>query len=169
MAGPLFFGSARDFINLFTPREDPEEVVIDLAHTTVEDMSGVEALNAVWKRYEEVDDSGPELEGHLYRRPKRVYLQNPTPTCARFLRRSTLNEHIKVIQPHRNTRHFHPRHGHGRPRSVSVTDRELASVNQALLAVVREGDESATAPGSTDSSVSSKSGGGADAQADSRV
>ena len=49
--GPLFFGSIHSFKNLFDPRNDPDEVVIDFRNTRVYDHSGIEAIDAVAERY----------------------------------------------------------------------------------------------------------------------
>jgi SulP family sulfate permease len=49
--GPLFFGSATGFKELFKYDEDPEHVVIDFCRSKVFDHSGLEALNAVTKKY----------------------------------------------------------------------------------------------------------------------
>ncbi|MDT8447645.1 MAG: SulP family inorganic anion transporter [bacterium] len=51
LSGPLFFGSVRSFHDLFTPNEDPIEVVIDFQDSRVYDHSGLEAINALTERY----------------------------------------------------------------------------------------------------------------------
>jgi len=49
--GPLFFGSIHSFRNLFDPRNDPDDVVIDFGGTRVFDHSGLEAIDALAERY----------------------------------------------------------------------------------------------------------------------
>ena len=49
--GPLFFGSVASFRDLFTPADDPADVVIDFYFTRVYDQSALEAINAVAERY----------------------------------------------------------------------------------------------------------------------
>lgn len=49
--GPLFFGSATAFAELFHPQDDPRRVVLDFAHTRVMDASGVEAVDKLTARY----------------------------------------------------------------------------------------------------------------------
>jgi len=49
--GPLFFGSASHFRDLFDPSSDPDDVVIDFYYTRVYDQSGLEAINALAERY----------------------------------------------------------------------------------------------------------------------
>jgi len=51
MHGPLFFGSIHSFKNLFDPRNDPDDVIIDFVNTRVYDHSGIEAIDAVAERY----------------------------------------------------------------------------------------------------------------------
>ena len=51
--GPLFFGSATGFIELFEPETDPSVVVVDFAESRVADQSALQAIEAVAARYEE--------------------------------------------------------------------------------------------------------------------
>ena len=50
--GPLFFGSADGFIELFTVNEDPDNVVIEFADSRVVDQSALQAIEAVALKYE---------------------------------------------------------------------------------------------------------------------
>lgn len=50
--GPLFFGSAEGFSELFTPRDDPDEVIIDFARSRVADQSALQAIEAIAGKYE---------------------------------------------------------------------------------------------------------------------
>ncbi|MNI29879.1 putative transporter [compost metagenome] len=49
--GPLFFGSTTAFAELFEPKNDPQNVVLDFAGTRVMDSSGVEAIDKLTARY----------------------------------------------------------------------------------------------------------------------
>ena len=51
--GPLFFGSASTFGDNFDIPSDPPKVVIDFKNARVMDSSGVEAIDAITKKYEE--------------------------------------------------------------------------------------------------------------------
>ena len=51
--GPLFFGSASTFGDNFDIPSDPPKVVIDFKNARVMDSSGVEAVDAITKKYEE--------------------------------------------------------------------------------------------------------------------
>jgi len=57
LEGPLFFGSATTFSDNFDIELDPPKVVIDFKDARVMDFSGVEAIDAIVKKYEEVGKS----------------------------------------------------------------------------------------------------------------
>ena len=50
--GPLFFGSADGFTELFTPESDPARVVVDFTESRVADQSALQAIEAVAGKYE---------------------------------------------------------------------------------------------------------------------
>ncbi|MEM9796885.1 MAG: SulP family inorganic anion transporter [Pseudomonadota bacterium] len=63
--GPLFFGSATGFVELFDPKADPSRVVIDFAESRVADQSALQAIEAVAQKYE---DEGKSIQlRHLTR------------------------------------------------------------------------------------------------------
>ena len=63
--GPLFFGSADGFTELFDPKADPDLVIIDFADSRVADQSALNALEGLATRYQE---AGKELHlRHLSR------------------------------------------------------------------------------------------------------
>lgn len=72
--GVLFFGSVARFRELFTPRDDPREVVIDFYFSRVYDQSGLEAINALAERYEKLG--------------KRLHLRHLSEDCRRLLDRA---------------------------------------------------------------------------------
>ena len=49
--GPLFFGSISAFNEKFDVLNDPQEVIIDFRESRIVDMSAIEALNKITKRY----------------------------------------------------------------------------------------------------------------------
>ncbi len=55
--GPLFFGSATGFTELFDVSGDPSKVVIDFADSRVADQSALQAIEAVASKYEEAGKS----------------------------------------------------------------------------------------------------------------
>ncbi len=50
--GPLFFGSASGFMELFDADNDPKKVVIDFADSRVADQSALQAIEAIAGKYE---------------------------------------------------------------------------------------------------------------------
>ena len=63
--GPLFFGSATSFQELFHPDEDPDIVILDFMDSRIVDQSGLQAIEAVAQKYA---DAGKRLQlRHLSR------------------------------------------------------------------------------------------------------
>jgi SulP family sulfate permease len=63
--GPLFFGSATGFVEMFDPKRDPGKVIIDFAESRVADQSALQAIEAVALKYE---DEGKSIQlRHLTR------------------------------------------------------------------------------------------------------
>ncbi len=74
MHGPLFFGSIRSFTDLFDPKNDPDEVVIDFKYTRVYDHSGMEAIDSLTERYTKLG--------------KKVHLRHLSHECQALLEKS---------------------------------------------------------------------------------
>ena len=55
--GPLFFGSVTSFNEQFDLSHDPKSIVLDFKNCRVMDISGVEAIDAITKKYQEADKS----------------------------------------------------------------------------------------------------------------
>jgi len=51
--GPLFFGSVSAFNEQFDVKNDPQNIILDFKNTRVLDISGVEAIDAIGKKYQE--------------------------------------------------------------------------------------------------------------------
>jgi len=49
--GPLFFGSVKNFRDLFTPSEDPDDVIIEFQNSRVADHSAIEAIDSLAEQY----------------------------------------------------------------------------------------------------------------------
>ena len=49
--GTLFFASAHEFSELFSPRNDPERVIIDFKKARIVDHSAIEAIDSLAERY----------------------------------------------------------------------------------------------------------------------
>ena len=49
--GPLFFGSVKNFLELFEPENDPDDVIIEFQNSRVVDHSAIEAIDSLAERY----------------------------------------------------------------------------------------------------------------------
>ncbi|MDX8402066.1 MAG: SulP family inorganic anion transporter, partial [Mariprofundaceae bacterium] len=72
--GPLFFASTHRFLELFDPDHDPNEVVIDFAHSRVADHSAIEAIDTLSERYTKAG--------------KRLRLRHLSPECRLLLEKA---------------------------------------------------------------------------------
>ncbi len=72
--GPLFFASVSSLKGLFTPDEDPDDVVIDFYYMRVYDQSGMEAISALAEKYKTIG--------------KRLHLTHLSPECQSLLRQA---------------------------------------------------------------------------------
>ncbi len=80
----LFFGSAQSFKDLFDPRNDPKDVVIDFKNARVYDHSAIEAINNITERYA---DQG-----------KLLHLLNLSPECKELLNKADSIVELSVIE-----------------------------------------------------------------------
>lgn len=76
--GPLFFGSTTSFFELFDTKHDPENIILDFKDARVMDISGVEAIDTITKRYAQ---AGKKLTiRHLSEDCKKI-LKDAGPFC----------------------------------------------------------------------------------------
>jgi sulfate permease, SulP family len=71
--GPLFFGSVSKFADIFSPKEDPTDIIVDFTSTRVVDQSALVAINSLCERY-----------GAL---GKTVHLQHLSKDCGELLQK----------------------------------------------------------------------------------
>jgi SulP family sulfate permease len=76
--GPLFFGSVTAFNEEFDIAHDPDNIVLDFKDARVMDISGVEAIDAITKKYQEVNKKLSIR--HLSKDCKKI-LKNAGPFC----------------------------------------------------------------------------------------
>ncbi len=69
--GPLFFGSVKNFRELFTPTEDPDDVIIEFQNSRVADHSAIEAIDNLAEVY--------------IREGKQLHLRHLSPECRKLL------------------------------------------------------------------------------------
>ncbi|WP_261841511.1 SulP family inorganic anion transporter [Aliamphritea ceti] len=72
--GPLFFSSVQNFRDQFTPRYDPQEVIIDFKNCRVVDHSGIEVIDSLVERYQKAGID--------------IHLRHLSPECIRLLEKA---------------------------------------------------------------------------------
>jgi len=82
--GPLFFGSAKGFAELFDPRADPDDVIIDFQHARVADHSAIDAIDTLAERYLSLG--------------KELHLRHLSPECRQLLRKAGNLVEVNVIE-----------------------------------------------------------------------
>jgi len=80
LSGPLFFASTQNFQELFTPKADPDEVIVDFKDSRVVDHSALEAIDKLAERYK--------------RTGKNLHLVHLSPECRQMLK--TAGELVEV-------------------------------------------------------------------------
>jgi len=85
--GPLFFASTQNFQDIFTPKEDTDDVVVDFKDSRVADHSAIEAIDKLAERYERAN--------------KRLHLKHLTPECQLLLKKAGHLVEVNVVEdPH---------------------------------------------------------------------
>ncbi|KGO81894.1 sulfate permease [Flavobacterium beibuense F44-8] len=82
--GPLFFGSTTVFAEKFNIDTDPQEVIIDFKESRVSDMSAIEALNGITKKYHEAG--------------KTVHLRHLSEDCKRLLKNAEAVIDVNIME-----------------------------------------------------------------------
>ena len=72
--GVLFFGSVANFNERFSPKDDPDTVIINFGHARIFDYSGVEALSILTEKYE--------------KQGKRIYVKNINRDSKKMIRKA---------------------------------------------------------------------------------
>ena len=85
--GPLFFGSVASFSELFDPKNDPEDVVIEFKEARVWDHSALQAIDSLATKYDELG--------------KKLHLRHLSADCAELLQKADKFIEVSVIEdPH---------------------------------------------------------------------
>lgn len=82
--GPLFFGSIAVFMEKFDIQNDPNHVIIDFKESRVSDMSAIDALNMLTKKYRQLN--------------KVIELQHLSPDCRELLKNAEAVIAVNVIE-----------------------------------------------------------------------
>ncbi|MDH5570858.1 MAG: SulP family inorganic anion transporter [Gammaproteobacteria bacterium] len=69
--GPLFFGSVNSFFELFDPKNDPDDVIIEFQNSRVADHSAIEAIDNLAEKYVNAG--------------KKLHLRHLSPECTELL------------------------------------------------------------------------------------
>ncbi|MFT5049056.1 MAG: SulP family sulfate permease [Chlamydiales bacterium] len=84
LRGPLFFGSCQSFLDLFDPKNDPSEIVVEFEHARVSDHSAIEAIDTLAERYLKVG--------------KKLHLRHLSADCRALLHRAKGLVEVNVIE-----------------------------------------------------------------------
>jgi SulP family sulfate permease len=87
LQGSLFFASCAHFAALFSPKDDPQHVVIEFRNARVVDHSAIEAIDALAARYQQAG--------------KTLHLRHLSPDCLELLERAKHMVEINTFEdPH---------------------------------------------------------------------
>ncbi|TCK71630.1 SulP family inorganic anion transporter [Acidipila rosea] len=84
LSGSVFFASTAQFQDLFTPREDPDDVIIEFRHARVMDHSALEAIDSVADKYQQAG--------------KRLHLRHLSPDCYELLQKARSTVEVNLIE-----------------------------------------------------------------------
>ncbi|MEM0514540.1 SulP family inorganic anion transporter [Pseudoalteromonas sp. YIC-827] len=82
--GPLFFGSAKNFVELFDIKNDPKDVIVEFKHSRVADHSAIEAIDTLAEKYTKAG--------------KTLHLRHVSADCKELLRKARDLVEINVIE-----------------------------------------------------------------------
>ena len=82
--GPLFFGSVKNFLELFNPEHDPEDVIIEFQNSRVADHSAIEAIDTLAERY--------------IKAGKTLHLRHLSDECRQLLRKAGDLVEVNVLE-----------------------------------------------------------------------
>lgn len=82
--GPLFFGSVKGFSEKFDVSGDPHEVVIDFKESRIADMSAIQAVNDITKRYHKIG--------------KTVFLRHLSSDCIKLLKNADAIIEVNILE-----------------------------------------------------------------------
>jgi len=82
--GPLFFGSVKNFLELFDPKDDPDDVIIEFQNSRVADHSAIEAIDTLAERY--------------IRAGKTLHLRHLSEECGKLLKKAGDLVEVNVME-----------------------------------------------------------------------
>jgi len=84
LEGPLFFASVKNFQDLFDPKNDPDDVVVEFQNSRVYDHSAIEAIDMLAERY--------------LNEEKRLHLRHLSPECIKLLKKAGDLVEVNMIE-----------------------------------------------------------------------
>lgn len=82
--GPLFFGSVKNFLELFHPETDPDDVIIEFQNSRVADHSAIEAIDNLADKYIQAG--------------KKLHLRHLSPECRDLMKKAGDLVEVNVMQ-----------------------------------------------------------------------
>lgn len=82
--GPLFFGSVKNFLDLFNPASDPDDVIIEFQNSRVVDHSAIEAIDNLAEKY--------------IKAGKTLHLRHLSPECRKLLKKAGNLVEVNVME-----------------------------------------------------------------------
>ncbi len=82
--GPLFFGSVKNFLELFDPATDPDEVILEFQNSRVTDHSAIEAIDNLAEKY--------------IKAGKKLHLRHLSPECRQLLKKAGSLVEVNVLE-----------------------------------------------------------------------
>jgi SulP family sulfate permease len=84
LEGSLFFASVANFQELFTPKDDPQDVVVEFRGARVVDHSAIQAIDTLAERYRSAG--------------KRLHLRHLSPDCREVLDKARDMIEVNVLE-----------------------------------------------------------------------
>jgi len=82
--GPLFFASTQNFQEIFTPKDDTDDVVVDFKNSRISDHSAIQAIDKLAERYD--------------RAQKRLHLKHVSQECRLLLKKAGPLVEVNVVE-----------------------------------------------------------------------
>ena len=82
--GPLFFGSVKNFLDLFHPETDPDDVIIEFQNSRVADHSAIEAIDNLADKYIQAG--------------KKLHLRHLSPECRDLMKKAGDLVEVNVME-----------------------------------------------------------------------
>jgi SulP family sulfate permease len=84
LQGTLFFASIANFNELFAPKDDPQDVVVEFRNARVVDHSAIQAIDALAEKYRALG--------------KRLHLRHLSPDCRELLDKAKDMIEVNVLE-----------------------------------------------------------------------